>query len=197
MIDSWRQAVVRAAPFAPRFRVAPGECLVIDNVRDSLACTPLKKMFLKCLLLSAVAGRWQYRMLHARDPFVGGRVMFRVQCWTDMRHYSALPAPCLCGCGAPYFMQERMRGTLSVSLSLCVSLSVSHHGLEASMDLESSHVGIGSPVLVLPGFTGRKPVCTHHNWIKAPPPERANDRERWFKEIMQPYDRATDAALSG
>ena len=31
IIDRWREGVVRAAPHAPRFRVAPGEVLVIDN----------------------------------------------------------------------------------------------------------------------------------------------------------------------
>lgn len=59
LIDGWRSAVIKAAPLAPRFRVAPGEVLLIDN----------------------------YRMLHARDPYVGGRIMFRVHCWTDERMY--------------------------------------------------------------------------------------------------------------
>ena len=57
MIDAWRAAVIAAGPWAPRFRVAPGEVLLID----------------------------QYRMLHARDPFVGARVMFRIHCWTTDR----------------------------------------------------------------------------------------------------------------
>ena len=48
-------------------------------------------------------------MLHARDPYVGGRLMYRVQCWTNARNYSALPAPCLCSTGCPSFMPDRMR----------------------------------------------------------------------------------------
>ena len=71
LIDEWRSAVIKAAPFAPRFQVAPGEVLLIDN----------------------------YRMLHARDPYVGGRIMFRVHVWTDERMFSAMPLPCLCSCG--------------------------------------------------------------------------------------------------
>ena len=50
------------------------------------------------------------RMLHARDPYVGARLMYRVQCWSKQRHYSALPAPCLCSTGCPSFMPDRMRG---------------------------------------------------------------------------------------
>ena len=85
MIDAWRAAVIAAGPWAPRFRVAPGEVLLID----------------------------QYRMLHARDPFVGSRVMFRIHCWTSGRMYSTLPEVCMSSCGAPYLHPELMRGAKS------------------------------------------------------------------------------------
>ena len=47
------------------------------------------------------------RMLHARDAFVGGRIMFRVHLWTDARMFETMPAPCLCSCGAPDFLPEK------------------------------------------------------------------------------------------
>jgi hypothetical protein len=33
------------------------------------------------------------------------------------------------------------------------------------------------------------PACTHHRWIRAPPPQRAGDLDAFFKEIEEPdYD---------
>jgi hypothetical protein len=42
-----------------------------------------------------------------RDPFVGGRIMWRVMCWTDDRMYKKLPDVCLCGCGQEYGGTDR------------------------------------------------------------------------------------------
>ena len=46
-------------------------------------------------------------MLHGRDPYVGGRIMWRVMIWTDDRMYENLPDNCLCGCGQEYGGTER------------------------------------------------------------------------------------------
>ena len=32
------------------------------------------------------------------------------------------------------------------------------------------------------------PACTHHRWIRAPPPERADDLDAFFKEIDEEPD---------
>lgn len=71
-----------AAVAATRFRVGKCEAVVID----------------------------QYRMLHAREPFVGGRLMFRLHCWSTDRLHTALPTNCNCGCGTPGRHPELMRG---------------------------------------------------------------------------------------
>ena len=46
-------------------------------------------------------------MLHGRDPYVGGRIMWRVMIWTDDRMYENLPDNCLCGCGQEYGGTDR------------------------------------------------------------------------------------------
>ena len=79
MINHFREAVVKADLYAPRYVVGPGEALLIDN----------------------------YRMLHGRDPFVGGRIMWRVMCWTDERMYEKLPDVCICGCGQEFGGSDR------------------------------------------------------------------------------------------
>ena len=79
MIDGYKRAVVKADLYAPRWAVRAGEALLIDN----------------------------YRMLHGRDPFVGGRIMWRVMCWTDERMYAKLPDVCICGCGQEYGGSDR------------------------------------------------------------------------------------------
>ena len=59
------------------------------------------------LTIRVVSCASQYRMLHGRDPFVGGRIMWRVMCWTDDRMYQKLPDVCLCGCGKEYGGTDR------------------------------------------------------------------------------------------
>ena len=86
MVQIWRDTVIAAEPWASRFRVHRGEALLIDN----------------------------YRMLHARDTFIGRRLMYRIHCWTSARMWSALPTACHCGCGTPGFHPECM---VSVSAS--------------------------------------------------------------------------------
>lgn len=56
MIERWRQAVVNATAGAERFKLAPGDAVIVDN----------------------------YRMLHGREPYADlRRQMWRVWCWTD------------------------------------------------------------------------------------------------------------------
>jgi alpha-ketoglutarate-dependent taurine dioxygenase len=56
LIDAWDQLCRAAAEHAPRFRLAPGEVVIIDN----------------------------YRMLHGREPYQDlDRLMWRVWVWTD------------------------------------------------------------------------------------------------------------------
>jgi hypothetical protein len=81
LIDAFKAAVVAADAVAPRFSVREGEALLIDN----------------------------YRMLHGRDPYAGGRLMWRVWCWTDERMYARLPDVCLCSCGQEYGGTDRGR----------------------------------------------------------------------------------------
>ena len=55
MIDLWIGAIDEAAEEAPRFKLEPGEVLVVDN----------------------------YRMFHGRDPYIdAGRMLWRVWVWT-------------------------------------------------------------------------------------------------------------------
>ena len=73
------EATVLAAAVGARCSVHAGEALIFDN----------------------------YRTLHGRDPFVGGRLMWRVAMWTDERMYQKLPDVCLCGCGQEWGGTDR------------------------------------------------------------------------------------------
>jgi gamma-butyrobetaine dioxygenase len=56
MIDAWHQAAERVAEQAPRFKLAPGQAVVVDN----------------------------YRMLHGRDAYTDpSRLLWRVWVWTS------------------------------------------------------------------------------------------------------------------
>ena len=56
MIDAWTSAIDAAGASAPRFKLAPGQALIIDN----------------------------YRVLHAREGYADlNRMMWRVWIWTD------------------------------------------------------------------------------------------------------------------
>ena len=79
LIDSFIDATVLADAVGARCSVHAGEALIFDN----------------------------YRTLHGRDPFVGGRLMWRVAMWTDERMYQKLPDVCLCGCGQEWGGTDR------------------------------------------------------------------------------------------
>jgi hypothetical protein len=150
-------AVVAAAPLAPRFSVRPGEALLIDN----------------------------YRMLHARDPFVGARLMYRVHCWTDERMWSALPTCCNCGCGTPLFHPERMRGAAYVPPPSLLRAAAAADGTPDRRTLRPRGMaGEGTW-----GVHAQPPVhsCTHNRWCVAPPPEvdclDNAELERWYSAL--------------
>ena len=75
LMTAWDTARDVAGAAAPRFRVLPGQAMVVDN----------------------------YRWLHAREPSQdsedsGGRLLWRVWVWTQHRMQHALPSNCLCMC---------------------------------------------------------------------------------------------------
>ena len=77
LMKAWDTARDAAGAAAPRFRLRPGQALIVDN----------------------------YRYLHAREPDSGngrfepgGRLLWRVWLWTEHRMQRALPRNCLCMC---------------------------------------------------------------------------------------------------
>lgn len=70
VLHLWETARDKAGTRAARFKLLPGQAMLIDN----------------------------YRYLHAREPDDGGgqRLLWRVWCWTEHRMHAALPNNCLC-----------------------------------------------------------------------------------------------------
>ena len=96
VIDAWQEGLLRAGPAATRFSLKRGQALVCDNC----GCTKATQPDHLPRLADKGFGCCADRIMHAREPHEGPRLLWRCWVWTTQRLEAALPHNCLCMCQA-------------------------------------------------------------------------------------------------